>query len=505
MAINYYEMLHGDIPRDPIPYWVICKCLAYRLGRFLWWMLDFIIFFYLLLLTYFSALPSLLDKWGSEEESLNAFQVNTDGPIEPHSPDGMVTFQQIIPYPYTISHRFQEGTDELRVVKSPISAGYISKVLMSQFGFILGILGMLLVVYLQVKDLKRRWILRNMNTSRRAARRHHRSNGGLFSPDKQTTDYGFIDAPPKAVSEANVKLAVSSDALNMAQPLKQLYEPPPPYSGPEISHSHLINTRDSSASNKSQDSGIDSIEKQHGRMSTSEKIPNCSTSTSSSSSPGSDSRSSGIGGGVVIRNHRHNTPMERMDPAKRHSEYLNDVVDKFPQLWVKRDRASCNVGSRLQESGVNLQEQTKPNRNSMIINEDYYYRHTQMRPQPGIHGQLRPQGKAITTVDGLGTPKDSHPIQEPIHKAHGILWGFCTPGMVMSMNSMVKSIPDIKDVGWCHQGKLCRFTGYCPILDGFETFCEKPNPVNETCESDEAVLSLKPEQYKSYNSECDPK
>lgn len=105
---------------------------------------------------------------------------------------------------------------------------------------------------------------------------HHRSHVGLYSPEKQTTDYGFIDAPPpKSMSEVNVKLATSTDALNLNnKPQAKNYhmsqsEAPLPYSsGSEVHSKHLnhrTNTRDSSSSHKSQDSGIDSIEKQHGK------------------------------------------------------------------------------------------------------------------------------------------------------------------------------------------------------------------------------------------------
>ena len=41
-------------------------------------------------------------------------------------------------------------------------------------------------------------------------------------------------------------------------------------------------------------------------------------------------------GGVTARSKSSHRQMEMIDPSKRHSEYLNDMVEKFPQLWVKR-------------------------------------------------------------------------------------------------------------------------------------------------------------------------
>lgn len=244
---------------------------------------------------------------------------------------------------------------------------------------------------------------------------HHRSHVGLYSPEKQTTDYGFIDAPPpKSMSEVNVKLATSTDALNLNnKPQAKNYhmsqsEAPLPYSsGSEVHSKHLnhrTNTRDSSSSHKSQDSGIDSIEKQHGHLNGKHSANQiCSTSTSSASTtPGSDSQSSGIGGegvpNVVSRNNRNNLDL---DSTKRQSEYLNEVVDKFPQLWLKRDRSSCDVGSRLHESAYPSIQDRKPNRNSMLVSneQDYYYQlqsrrqtNSKMSLNPTTNGQaLRPQ------------------------------------------------------------------------------------------------------------------
>ena len=92
-------------------------------------------------------------------------------------------------------------------------------------------------------------------------------------------------------------------------------------------------------------------------------------------------------------------------------------------------------------------------------------------------------GTAITTVEGLGTPRSNlHPVQERIHKSHGIQCGFCTPGMVMSMSSELRNRAglnetiDIEDVKKCLQGNLCRCTGYANIIEGFKTFCSEKSP-----------------------------
>uniref|UniRef100_A0A8B9RLM4 Aldehyde oxidase 6 n=1 Tax=Astyanax mexicanus TaxID=7994 RepID=A0A8B9RLM4_ASTMX len=85
-------------------------------------------------------------------------------------------------------------------------------------------------------------------------------------------------------------------------------------------------------------------------------------------------------------------------------------------------------------------------------------------------------GAAVTTVEGIGNTKTRlHPVQERIAKANGSQCGFCTPGMVMSMYTLLrnKPKPSMEDIKETLAGNLCRCTGYRPIIDGYRTFCER--------------------------------
>ncbi|XP_016295765.1 aldehyde oxidase 1-like [Sinocyclocheilus anshuiensis] len=87
-------------------------------------------------------------------------------------------------------------------------------------------------------------------------------------------------------------------------------------------------------------------------------------------------------------------------------------------------------------------------------------------------------GAAVTTVEGIGSTKTKlHPVQERIAKAHGSQCGFCTPGMVMSMYTLLRNNPQptMEDVTEGLAGNLCRCTGYQPIVEGYRTFCESEN------------------------------
>uniref|UniRef100_A0A8C0FTK1 Xanthine dehydrogenase/oxidase n=1 Tax=Bubo bubo TaxID=30461 RepID=A0A8C0FTK1_BUBBB len=82
---------------------------------------------------------------------------------------------------------------------------------------------------------------------------------------------------------------------------------------------------------------------------------------------------------------------------------------------------------------------------------------------------------AVTTVEGIGNTKSRlHPAQERIAKSHGSQCGFCTPGIVMSMYTLLRNKPEPKmeDIEDAFQGNLCRCTGYRPILEGYRTFAK---------------------------------
>ncbi|GMT22071.1 hypothetical protein PFISCL1PPCAC_13368 [Pristionchus fissidentatus] len=83
-------------------------------------------------------------------------------------------------------------------------------------------------------------------------------------------------------------------------------------------------------------------------------------------------------------------------------------------------------------------------------------------------------GKAVTTVEALGSVKDGrlHAVQERLAKTHGSQCGFCTPGFVMAMYSLLRNTPEptIDQINEAMQGNLCRCTGYRPILEAFYSF-----------------------------------
>ncbi len=81
---------------------------------------------------------------------------------------------------------------------------------------------------------------------------------------------------------------------------------------------------------------------------------------------------------------------------------------------------------------------------------------------PMIHG------KQVITVEDLKSPEGNlHPVQEAIVKHDGTQCGFCTPGIVMSLFALHKTVehPTREQVEDALVGNLCRCTGYKPIVE----------------------------------------
>ncbi|XP_068926203.1 aldehyde oxidase 4-like isoform X2 [Petaurus breviceps papuanus] len=85
-------------------------------------------------------------------------------------------------------------------------------------------------------------------------------------------------------------------------------------------------------------------------------------------------------------------------------------------------------------------------------------------------------GAAVTTVEGIGSIKTRiHPVQERLAKCHGTQCGFCSPGMVMSIYTLLRNYPEptTEQLMETLSGNLCRCTGYRPIVESGKTFCEE--------------------------------
>jgi len=79
---------------------------------------------------------------------------------------------------------------------------------------------------------------------------------------------------------------------------------------------------------------------------------------------------------------------------------------------------------------------------------------------------VQADGSDVTTIEGLATGDELHPVQAAFHEKHALQCGFCTAGMVMATVSLLEEIPNPteRDVRLGLEGNLCRCTGYHNIV-----------------------------------------
>ncbi|MFI7588359.1 molybdopterin-dependent oxidoreductase [Spongisporangium articulatum] len=99
-----------------------------------------------------------------------------------------------------------------------------------------------------------------------------------------------------------------------------------------------------------------------------------------------------------------------------------------------------------------------------------------------VHSCLFPAqrlgGRAVTTVAGLGTPDDLHPVQQAFVDNFGFQCGFCTAGMIVTASTL--SEDDLPDLDRRMKGNLCRCTGYRSIRQSItQAVCGTAGPAPE--------------------------
>ena len=79
---------------------------------------------------------------------------------------------------------------------------------------------------------------------------------------------------------------------------------------------------------------------------------------------------------------------------------------------------------------------------------------------------VQADGHEITTIEGLASNGDLHPMQQAFREQHALQCGYCTPGMIMAATSLLQEHPSPTEDEIRHglEGNLCRCTGYQNIV-----------------------------------------
>jgi len=76
------------------------------------------------------------------------------------------------------------------------------------------------------------------------------------------------------------------------------------------------------------------------------------------------------------------------------------------------------------------------------------------------------QGRAVTTIEGIATPKALHPLQQCFLEGAALQCGICTPGFIVAAKALLDKNPHPTEHEARHflAGNLCRCTGYDKII-----------------------------------------
>ena len=83
---------------------------------------------------------------------------------------------------------------------------------------------------------------------------------------------------------------------------------------------------------------------------------------------------------------------------------------------------------------------------------------------------VQADGHELTTIEGLASNGELHPVQQAFHDHHALQCGYCTPGMVLAAVSLIDAgeAGSEEEIRAGLEGNLCRCTGYHNIVRAVE-------------------------------------
>ena len=85
------------------------------------------------------------------------------------------------------------------------------------------------------------------------------------------------------------------------------------------------------------------------------------------------------------------------------------------------------------------------------------------------------EGRKVTTIEGVGSVDNLHPVQQAFIDTSAVQCGFCTPGMVLTSIALLDKNPDPteEEIRTALSGNLCRCTGYEKIVKAVRLAAER--------------------------------
>ena len=94
---------------------------------------------------------------------------------------------------------------------------------------------------------------------------------------------------------------------------------------------------------------------------------------------------------------------------------------------------------------------------------------------------VQAHGATIKTIEGLApNPNELHPLQEKFWQLHGLQCGFCTPGILLTAEALLREnpAPSEDEIRRWMSGNLCRCTGYLNIVTAIQKAAQLLNGAN---------------------------
>jgi len=87
---------------------------------------------------------------------------------------------------------------------------------------------------------------------------------------------------------------------------------------------------------------------------------------------------------------------------------------------------------------------------------------------------LRVDGKNVETIESLAENGRLSRLQKMFHEKLGTQCGFCTPGMIMASEALLRTNPQPSEeaIRKALEGNLCRCTGYVKIIESVRAACD---------------------------------
>jgi 4-hydroxybenzoyl-CoA reductase subunit gamma len=88
----------------------------------------------------------------------------------------------------------------------------------------------------------------------------------------------------------------------------------------------------------------------------------------------------------------------------------------------------------------------------------------------------RCEGRKIETIEGMASAGRLSRLQQAFHEKLGAQCGYCTPGMIMSAEALLRRNPnpDEAEIREALGGNLCRCTGYVKIIEAVQAAAAQP-------------------------------